>query len=112
MGVREGQGMAFEFLAPRTALEKPFSLRGRIFHGLPQRSIGKTGVTFLASATRIQNTLPVFTDELPSYHGIPHMPAMGYVHRRINHSDKVYVTGDIHTNTVEGFWSLVKRGMS
>ena len=55
MGVREGQGMAFEFLAPRTALEKPFSLRGRIFHGLPQRSIGKTGVTFLASATRIQS---------------------------------------------------------
>ena len=54
----------------------------------------------------------VFTDELPSYHGIPHMPAMGYVHRRINHSEKVYVTGDIHTNTVEGFWSLVKRGIS
>jgi len=40
------------------------------------------------------------------------MPAMGYVHRRINHSEKVYVTGDIHTNTVEGFWSLVKRGIS
>ncbi|PYV74999.1 MAG: hypothetical protein DMG96_18610 [Acidobacteria bacterium] len=54
----------------------------------------------------------VFTDELPSYHGIPHMPDQGYVHRRINHSEKVYVMGDIHTNTVEGFWSLVKRGIS
>ena len=54
----------------------------------------------------------VFTDELPSYHGIPHMPAMGYVHRRINHREKVYVMGDIHTNTVEGFWSLVKRGIA
>jgi hypothetical protein len=31
----------------------------------------------------------VFTDELPSYHGIPHMPEQGYVHRRINHSEKV-----------------------
>ena len=34
-----------------------------------------------------------------------------YVHRRINHSAKVYVMGTfIHTNTIEGFWSLVKRG--
>lgn len=53
----------------------------------------------------------VFTDELPSYHGITHMPEMGYIHRRINHSEKVYVMGDVHTNTVEGFWSLVKRGI-
>ena len=35
----------------------------------------------------------------------------GYTHRRINHSEKVYVVGDIHTNTIEGFWSLVKRGI-
>jgi transposase-like protein len=34
-----------------------------------------------------------------------------YQHRRINHSAKVYVVGDIHTNTIEGFWSLVKRGI-
>ena len=35
----------------------------------------------------------------------------GYKHRRINHSEKVYVSGDVHTNTIEGFWSLVKRGL-
>ena len=35
----------------------------------------------------------------------------GYVHRRINHSAHVYVHGDIHTNSVEGFWSLIKRGI-
>ena len=34
-----------------------------------------------------------------------------YQHRRINHSSKVYVMGDVHTNTIEGFWSLVKRGI-
>jgi transposase-like protein len=27
-------------------------------------------------------------------------------------SGKVYVMGDAHTNTIEGFWSLVKRGIS
>lgn len=35
----------------------------------------------------------------------------GYRHYRIKHSDKVYVRGHIHTNSVEGFWSLVKRGI-
>ena len=52
----------------------------------------------------------VFTDELPNYDGIAHM-ANGYEHRRIKHSAKVYVMGEIHTNTIEGFWSLVKRGI-
>lgn len=53
----------------------------------------------------------VFTDELNAYHGIEHMLTMGYTHQRINHSAKVYVVGNIHTNTVEGFWSLVKNGV-
>lgn len=50
----------------------------------------------------------VFTDELSSYDGFG---ARGYQHRRINHSEKVYVVGDIHTNTIDGFWSLVKNGI-
>src|SRR5947207_4273944 len=52
----------------------------------------------------------VFTDEYPSYEGIDRMEH-GYTHHRINHAAKVYVMGDIHTNTIEGFWSLVKRGI-
>jgi transposase-like protein len=27
------------------------------------------------------------------------------------HAQRVYVSGDVHTNTIEGFWSLVKRGL-
>ena len=52
----------------------------------------------------------VYTDELHSYDGLSHM-GRGYNHRRIKHSAKVYVVGDIHTNSVEGFWSLIKRGI-
>ena len=37
---------------------------------------------------------------------------MGYRHKRVHHEAKVYVSGDAHTNTLEGFWSLVKRGIS
>jgi len=51
----------------------------------------------------------VYTDEWTGYNGLEKMN--GYEHRRINHSAGVYVVGDIHTNTIEGFWSLVKRGI-
>jgi len=39
------------------------------------------------------------------------LEAAGYVHRRINHSARVYVSGNVHTQAIEGFWSLVKRGI-
>ena len=50
----------------------------------------------------------VFTDDFCAYDGLD---AQGYVHRRIRHSERVYVSGDVHTQTIEGFWSLVKRGI-
>jgi transposase-like protein len=58
----------------------------------------------------------VYTDEFSVYNtvrflrnddGIP----LQYRHRRIKHSSGVYVKGDIHTNTVEGLWSLIKNGI-
>ena len=34
-----------------------------------------------------------------------------HIHRVVNHSAKQYVDGMAHTNTVEGFWSLLKHGI-
>jgi transposase-like protein len=71
-----------------------------------------TGANLMALAT--EHILPastVYTDELHGYAGLGYTNR-GYQHRRINHSAKVYVIGDIHTNSVEGFWSLIKRGLS
>ena len=51
----------------------------------------------------------VYSDEHASYDPLK---SMGYQHRRVHHGAKVYVVGDVHTNTIEGFWSLVKRGIS
>lgn len=71
----------------------------------------KSGRTILKYAReRILPKSTVFTDEATTYDGLTHMD-MGYTHRRIHHSSKVYVQGDVHTNTIEGFWSLVKRGL-
>jgi transposase-like protein len=58
---------------------------------------------------RVLQKSTVYTDELPSY---DKLPVLGYQHKRIHHASKVYVMGDIHTNTIDGFWSLVKRGIS
>ncbi|MGH9087089.1 MAG: IS1595 family transposase, partial [Acidimicrobiales bacterium] len=35
----------------------------------------------------------------------------GHKRRMVNHSKREYVRGVVHTNTIEGFWSLVKRGI-
>ena len=59
-------------------------------------------------ATRIMPHSQVFTDELRSYSGLQ---KAGYHHSRVNHTAGVYVSGDAHTNTLEGFWSLTKRGI-
>lgn len=58
---------------------------------------------------RVLQKSTVYTDELPSY---DKLPMLGYQHKRIHHASKVYVMGDIHTNTIDGFWSLIKRGIS
>lgn len=34
-----------------------------------------------------------------------------YPHGRVNHSAKQYVVGAVHTQTIEGFWSIFKRGV-
>lgn len=51
----------------------------------------------------------IYTDELPAYR---RLRRAGYEHRRVNHSTRVYVDGPAHTNTIEGFFSLVKRGIA
>jgi transposase-like protein len=50
----------------------------------------------------------VYTDEFKSYNALE---GMGYTHDRVNHEQRVYVSGDVHTNTIEGFWATVKRGI-
>ncbi len=52
----------------------------------------------------------VYTDDLPSYN---RLASLGYAHKTIAHSQRIYVIGkDIHTNSVEGFWSQLKRSIN
>jgi transposase len=49
----------------------------------------------------------LFTDEWRPY---THL-GKTYTHRRIRHRDRVYVEGDVHTQTIEGFFGLFKNGV-
>jgi hypothetical protein len=46
----------------------------------------------------------IYTDSLGSYHDLRD----AYVHKIINHAER-YVAGKVHTNSIENFWSVLKR---
>ena len=49
----------------------------------------------------------LYSDALKSYDGL----AQEYAHQVIDHAKK-YVDGKVHTNSLENFWSLLKRGIN
>lgn len=54
----------------------------------------------------------LITDDATQYPGAVKRAAIApEKHKRINHSNRVYVDGDIYTNTVENAFSLLKRGI-
>jgi len=59
-------------------------------------------------AANVERGSTISTDELKSY---SNLSAMGYKHGTVNHSAEQYVAGIHHTNSIEGFWSHLKRGI-
>ena len=50
----------------------------------------------------------IYTDELASYIGVEDTDTR---HATVRHSIDEWVVGDVHTNTIEGVWSLFKRSI-
>jgi transposase-like protein len=53
----------------------------------------------------------LMTDDFGVYKGVARRMGISKKHKTIRHSFKIYVDGDIHTNTVESAFSLLKRGI-
>jgi transposase-like protein len=75
------------------------------------RAIGdmdaRTLYSFARNATKDRVSL-VFTDENPAY---SHAFGKHTVHNTVHHGRGEYLRGEIHTNSIESFWSLLKRGI-
>ncbi len=79
--------------------------KGRVIARVVEDASKKTLQDFAHEFILPEST--VFTDEHPSYTGLDKT----YTHHRIQHAAGVYVRGDVHTQTIEGFWSTVQNGI-
>jgi transposase len=70
----------------------------------------KEKTLFPIIAERVLPASIVYTDSYTSYDNV-HRMSNEYKHEWINHTAGIYVMGDIHTQSIEGFWSLLKRGI-
>lgn len=55
---------------------------------------------------RVETGSALYTDALASYNGL----GVRFTHQTIDHAER-YVDGRVHTNGIENFWSLLKRGL-
>jgi transposase-like protein len=87
-----------------------------IVQGARHREAGQVRATVVEAtdAATLQGTVrswvepgsAVFTDQHVSYRGLE----VDYAHKTVDHS-REYVSGIVHTNGIENFWSLLKRAL-
>ena len=55
----------------------------------------------------VNTNATIYSDEWEGYNKVRDI----YVTDFVDHGKGVYVSGNVYTNTVEGFWSIIKRGI-
>jgi transposase-like protein len=70
------------------------------------RSVSKPDLQTVVLAN-VKPNATLYTDEWHGYNGLDRI----YFHHTVKHSSKVYTSGPIHTQTIEGFWATVKNGL-
>jgi transposase-like protein len=83
------------------------SRKGNVVCQIIENTDAKTLNRFVRKAVSDRVSL-VATDEHKGYH---YLPALGFKHDSVKHSENEYVRGEIHTNNIESFWALFKRGV-
>jgi transposase-like protein len=86
---------------------------GAVVHGgeirlkVGKRGDRKTLLGFIRDNTKPE-TEDIYTDDWPAYKGIGDHATR---HETVNHSANEWVRGSVHTNSVEGVWSLFNRSL-
>ena len=96
--LRAGRGPVGKIAVVGVRDRKTKSVSARVV----ERTDAETLQGFVADHTAEGAT--VYTDDATAYHGLP------FPHRSVKHSVGEYVNGMAHTNGIESFWALLKRG--
>ena len=78
---------------------------GKIYAVPVENTSGKEILPIIAEKVEVGSK--VYTDEYRPYRGLNGV----YEHNIGQHSADEYVKGDVHTNSIESFWALFKRGI-
>ena len=92
--------VAVQGLLERHGHDKVSSVRARV--------VPNSGATHIQGGVRenVKRGARLYTDAAAAYKGLD----AEYIHEVIDHSE-TYVRGKVHTNGMENFWSLLKRGL-
>jgi transposase-like protein len=105
-GRMEGQGRGYK--GNKTVVVKAMQRNGNICLQVVRGTDRETLHGFIRETTA-GDTQAIYTDEWPAYKGIADKDTE---HKTVKHRDKAYVAeGDVHTNSIENVWSLLKRSI-
>jgi transposase-like protein/IS1 family transposase len=90
----------------KTPIAGAVSRKGNVVARVIEDVTTRTLATFVRETVSTEVSL-LCTDAYAAYRDMHKL----YPHGVINHEMGQYVVGAVHTNTIEGFWSLVKRGV-
>jgi transposase-like protein len=88
-------------LLERNTQDAPARVRTHILHTLRGPEMREAVQANVAVGSTVN------TDALHSYTGL----VADYAHKVIDHAE-AYVDGEVHTNSIENFWSVLKRGLN
>lgn len=96
-----------QFSQPKIAVFGAVERKGRAYMKYVPDTLNLTLIKEIN--TNIDKTATVYSDQLPTYR---HLPSFGYKHDYVTHRIEYVKEGtDVHTQTIEGLWSQVKRGL-
>ena len=90
----------------KTAIIGAVERGGKVVAQVAKDLTARTILTFIGKFVNIEGS-ELMTDEYAVYQKLGEQ----LKHHIINHQEQ-FVDGDVHTNTIEGFWSLLKRAWS
>lgn len=104
------------YIGGRRRMHEKFDNKTPVVGAVERKGQIVVKVTEDASSTTLQRLLRqhvaigtnLYTDE---WRGYTRAKRLGYNHQTVNHSDFEWVDGVAYTNTIEGFWSQLKRSI-